>query len=136
MGKFSSVIFAFGVLIGATASATPGDIGCRGFQGGHEITLLLGIDTFEQQTPSLIEVTQNGTVVFSSSEVSETIENVGTEEDPILNTVWSANDEESNARVRVPEHGSLPTRLFHAFLTVETDSGLFRASDLPILCER
>ena len=136
MGKFNSVILALGILIGATASATPGDIGCTGTQGGHEVSLLLGIDNFGQRTPSLIEVTRNGTVVFSSSEVSETIVNVGTEEDPILNTLWSASDEESNAHVRVPEQGDLPTRLFHVFLTVETDSGLFRSSDLPMLCDR
>lgn len=136
MGKISFVIMTFGIFIGALASAAPHDIGCSGYQDGREVSLRLGFDSPGRRTPSLMEVTHNGIVVFSSTDVTESTVNVGTEDDPGQHTVWSASDEESNALVRVPDQSALPTRLFHAFLTVETDSGLFRSSELPMLCDR
>lgn len=130
--------FAISVLVGllsSAAMATPGDIGCIGIAQQGSVGLLLGYDQHGQTVPSLVQISLNNTVVFSSRTVEETMENVGTQDEPFINTVWTANDEESTATIRLPEQNE-DGNTFIAILNVITDSGLFAVEDLEVTCER
>ena len=66
-----------GLFLTSTAAfATPGDTACKGTQNGKTIELLLGYDVTGQTVPSLLEVSENGSVVFTSTAVEETMINV------------------------------------------------------------
>lgn len=123
-------------LTSATAFATPGDTACKGTQNGKAIELLLGYDVHGQSAPSFIEVSENGSVVFTSTSVEETMVNVGTQDEPFINNAWVASDEESTATVRIPEQDPENNGKFTVVLTVSTDSGLFKANDVELTCER
>lgn len=128
-------LLAFTVLFCSTAFATPGDIGCTTQYEDQTVDLLLGIDAHGQTTPSLIEISYGGELLFTSTEVEESLVNVGTKEEPFLNTLWTANDEESTATVRVPEQSG-DNGEFIVILNVVTDSGLFSVSELEMTCQR
>lgn len=131
----SVVMFLAVCLFGFGAAATPGDTGCTGTLEGKKIDLLLGYDVHGQYVPSLMQIQQYGAVVFESPDVQEEMINVGTEENPFYNQTWVANDEESTATVRIPEQNPTDEKL-SVFLTVETDSGLFKVNELAMTCER
>lgn len=122
------------ILSSAASMATPGDIGCRASLQGKEIHLLLGYDHHGQTVPSLIEVSKDNEVIFSSTSVEEKMVNVGTKRSPFINTVWSASDEESTVTVRLPEQD--PSEELSVVLSIDTDSGLVKISELPMTCER
>lgn len=119
---------------GSLAMATPGDIGCTGNLNGKKIDLLLGYDVHGQDEPALIQVSEDGKVVFESHDVSLSLEVFAADpNNPVIEAVtWEASDEESTAIVRVPEQGKGELSVV---LTVETDSGLFKVNELEMGCD-
>ncbi len=102
------------------AFATPGDTICTGKLKGQTVELLLGYDHHGQKVPSLVEIKVEGKVVFESIEVSKV--NSGTK------TVYVSNDEETTVKVAL-------TKTETVILSVITDSGLFKATNLKLKCE-
>ena len=129
-----SLVFLVIGLMSSVALATPGDVLCTGqLATGESIEVLLGYDAHGQDVPSLVEVSKDQQVVFTSDEVSGGMVNMGSDDMPFLNTVWVANDEESTATVRVPEQDPDADSL-SVILTVLTDSGLFSVEELELEC--
>lgn len=87
-----------------SAHATPGDIGCTGTLGGRvALEVLIGYDNHGQINPSLLELTARGEKIFSSASPRWTMENVGTEDEPFMNSVLKAESGGSYVSIRFPE---------------------------------
>lgn len=88
-----------------SAQATPGDVGCTGSLGGRvPLEILIGYDNFGQVNPALLELSARGEKIFSSKTPRWGMVNVGTEDEPFMNTVLSAETEDgSYVKIRYPE---------------------------------
>ena len=130
MKALVSVLF---FIFSTSSYATPGDLLCTGTNNGETVEMLIGYDAHQQTAPSLLQITVKNTIVFESYNVNLSMINVGTDDMPFINTVWMASDEESNLLVRLPEQDPDADSLI-VYITVETDSGLFKATELEMIC--
>ncbi len=126
-------IISFLVLIfSSLAFAKPADIICSGSNSGQAVELKIGIDSYDQIVPSIIEITLANQIVFESSVILESMVNVGTNADPSMNLIWTANDEESNLIVKFPEQDFGDDLKIN--ITLETDVVVNKISELELLC--
>lgn len=128
-----TLLSVFVLLLSFSTYATPGDLLCTGTNNGEAVEMLIGYDAHQQTAPSLLQVTVKNTVVFESYNVNLSMLNVGTDEMPFINTVWTASDEESSLLVRLPEQDPDADFLV-VYITVATDSGLFKATEVEMTC--
>lgn len=116
--------------------ATPGDVGCTGSLGGRvPLEVLIGYDNHGQVNPALLELTARGEKIFSSKNPRWSMVNVGTEEEPFMNTVLSAENEDgSYVSIRYPEQDSTSdTTLGIMEFTIK---GGLRALYVEITCQK
>lgn len=119
------IFFALALVFSNTASATPGDVSCEAERNGKKIKLLIGYDFHGQTVPSLLEISEAGSVVFVSADV---------EEDLVHSRTWTASDEESTATIQTSKQTG--SDFTSAVLTVVTDSGLFKVENLEMSCNK
>lgn len=119
-----------------SALATPGDVGCTGSLGGRvPLEVLIGYDNFGQTNPALLELTARGEKIFSSKNPRWSMVNVGTEEEPFMNMVLSAENEDgSYVSIRYPEQDATSdTTLGIMEFTIK---GGLRALYVEITCQK
>lgn len=131
-----ALFFALFSLSISVAFATPGDQACKGTtEDGKSVELLLGYDNFQQYTPSLVQITVDGEVVYVAAEINDGMQNMNTEAEPFYNRVLTTNDEESTATIQYPEQDTTNEDTYSVYLTVITDSGIFSTEGLELTCE-
>lgn len=116
-----------------SAQATPGDIGCTGTLGGRvALEVLIGYDNHGQIDPSLLELTARGEKIFSSTSPKWSMVNVGTEDQPFMNSVLSAESGGSYVSIRYPEQD--PDAETTSAIMEFAISGGLKASYVEITC--
>lgn len=118
------------------ALATPGDVGCTGSLGGRvPLEVLIGYDNHGEVNPSLLELTARGEKIFSSKSPRWSMVNVGTEEEPFMNSVLSAENEDgSYVSIRYPEQDATSDTT-EGIMEFTVKGGL-RALYVEITCNR
>lgn len=131
--KLSLLLGLMTLAAALSAQATPGDVGCTGTLGGRvALEVLIGYDNHGQINPSLLELTARGEKIFSSTSPQWTMENVGTEEEPFMNSVLKAESGGSYVSIRYPEQDP-DADTISAIMEFAISGGL-KASYVEITC--
>lgn len=130
------IILLSTLVFSLSALATPGDVGCTGSLGGRvPLEVLIGYDNHGEVNPALLELTARGEKIFSSKSPRWSMVNVGTEEEPFMNSVLSAENEDgSYVSIRYPEQDATSDTT-EAIMEFTIKGGL-RALYVEITCNR